>query len=241
MLLAEVPDCEDQAIRERSRIDGSRSRERSHLGGSRSRERRCIVTREVLPESRLVRFVVGPENEIVPDLAAKLPGRGIWVSADRSILERAIGKNLFARAAKANVRVPADLVSRVETLLVKRMLDQLGLARRAGILVSGFDNVVRALTDRRKPFTLLEARDGAEDGRRKILAVARAAGIEPAVIGLFDSDELSMALGRGNVIHAALFPGPLADRFLLDAERLEGFRPRKEKNGSDPRPDERQV
>lgn len=230
MLLAEAPDYEDRAMRERSRIDGSRLR-----------ERRCIVTREVLPESRLVRFVVGPENEIVPDLAAKLPGRGIWVCAERSVLERAVAKNLFVKAAKANVRVPADLVSRVETLLVKRLLEQLGLARRAGVLVFGFDNVVRALGGRRKPAVLLEARDGAEDGRRKIIAAARIAGLEPKVIGLFDSAELSMALGRENVIHAALFPGPLADRLLLDAERLEGFRPREEKNGSDSRPDERSV
>src|SRR5438874_9800053 len=101
MLLAEAPDCEERAMR----------------------ERRCIVTREVLPESRLVRFVVGPESEIVPDLAAKLPGRGIWVRADRSILERAVAKNLFAKAAKTNVRVPAELAVTVEALLVKRMQD----------------------------------------------------------------------------------------------------------------------
>ena len=227
-------------MREQSRIGGSRSRERSHHDGSRSRERRCIVTREVLPESRLVRFVVGPENEIVPDLAAKLPGRGIWVSAEHSILERAVAKNLFAKAVRASVCVPADLVSRVEALLIKRMLDQLGLARRAGVLVSGFDNVVRALGSRRKPVILLEARNGSADGRRKILAAARAAGIEPTVMRLFDSDELSMALGRENVIHAALFPGPLADRLMLDAERLEGFRPRDAKRtGPTPVPDER--
>ncbi|HEX3651761.1 MAG TPA: RNA-binding protein [Rhizomicrobium sp.] len=238
-LLADEPDCEDRAMREQSRIAGSRSRERSDYGASRSRERRCIVTREALPESGLVRFVAGPENEIVPDLAAKLPGRGIWVSAERSILERAVAKNVFAKAAKANVRVPADLVSRVESLLLKRLLHQLGLARRAGVLVFGFDNVIRALESRRKPAVLLEARNGSADGRRKILAAARPAGFEPKVIGLLDSGELSMALGRENVIHAALFPGPLADRLVLDAERLEGFRPREEKNGSDSRPDER--
>jgi hypothetical protein len=119
------------------------------------------------------------------------------------------------------------------------MLDQLGLARRAGALIVGFDNVVRALGARRKPAILVEARNGSPDGRRKIMAAARGEGVEPKLIGLLDSDELSMALGRENVIHAALFPGPLADRLVLDAERLEGLRPRDEKNGSDSRPDER--
>jgi predicted RNA-binding protein YlxR (DUF448 family) len=203
------------------------------------RERRCIVTREALPESRLVRFVVGPDNEIVPDLAAKLPGRGIWVSADRSILARAVAKNLFAKAAKTNVRAPADLPSKVESLLVKRLQDHLGLARRSGILIQGFDNVVRALESRRKPTALVEASDGAEDGRRKVLAAARVHGLEPQVIEVLASGELSMALGRENVIHAALFPGPLADRLVLDAERLEGFRPRNGRTGPTPVPDER--
>ena len=204
------------------------------------RERRCIVSREVLPESRLVRFVVGPENEIVPDLAANLPGRGIWVSANRSILERAVAKNLFAKAAKANVRVSADLPDRIESLLLKRIQDHLGLARRSGTLILGFDNVVRALKAHRKPNVLIEARDGAEDGRRKVLATARAQPFEPKLIDLLDVDEMSMALGRENVIHAALFPGPLADRLVLDAERLEGFRPREAKRtGPNPVPVER--
>jgi predicted RNA-binding protein YlxR (DUF448 family) len=219
MLLAEATDREDESMR----------------------ERRCIVTREVLPESRLVRFVAGPENEIVPDVAAKLPRRGIWVSANRSILERAVAKNLFAKAAKTNVHVPTDLPSTVEALLVKRIQDHLGLARRSGTLVQGFDVVVRALQSRRKPAVLVEACDGAEDGRRKVLAAARAQGVEQPIIQVLTAEELSMALGRENVIHAALFPGPLADRLALDAERLEGFRPRDGKRtGPSPVPDERQ-
>jgi uncharacterized protein len=205
------------------------------------RERRCIVTREALPESRLVRFVVGPENEIVPDLAAKLPGRGIWVRADRSILERAVAKNLFAKAAKTNVRAPANLPSKVESLLVKRLQDHFGLARRSGVLVQGFDNVMRALESQRKPSVLVEAGNGAEDGRRKVVAAARAQGVEPHVIDALSAEELSMALGRENVIHAALFPGPLADRLVLDAERLEGFRPRNGRTGPTPVSDERYV
>jgi predicted RNA-binding protein YlxR (DUF448 family) len=221
--------------------EDTKLRGRRHIGGSRLRERRCIVTKEVLPESRLVRFVIGPENEIVADLAAKLPGRGIWVGAERCIIEHAIAKNLFAKAARASIHVQSDLPAKVGSLLLKRIQDHLGLARRSGVMVFGFDNVMRALESRRKPGVLVEARDGSEDGRRKISGAARAKGLQPKVISLLDSDELSMALGRENVIHAALFQGPLADRLVLDAERLEGFRPREEKNGSDSRPDERQV
>jgi len=204
------------------------------------RERRCIATGEVLPDSRLVRFVVGPENEMVPDLAAKLPGRGIWISADRAALDRAVKKNLFSKATKANVTAPVDLPVRVESLLVNRMQDHLGLARRSGVLVLGFDTVVRALQSARKPAILVEARDGAEDGRRKVLAAAHARGLTLKTIDALTADELSMALGRETVIHAALFPGPLADRLALDAERLEGFRPRDAKRtGPSPVPDER--
>jgi uncharacterized protein len=229
MPMAEATDRESNGIRDRRRV-----------GGSRSRERRCIATGEVLPEAQLVRFVVGPENEIVPDLAAKLPGRGIWVRASRPILERAVTKNLFAKAAKINVHAAADLPANLEALLLKRIQEHLGLARRSGILVLGFDNVVRALQSRRKPGLLIEASGGAEDGRRKVLAAARAQGLNAQIIGCLTANELSMALGRENVIHAALFPGPLADRLALDAERLEGFRPRDGKRtGPSPVPDER--
>jgi predicted RNA-binding protein YlxR (DUF448 family) len=218
MLLVDGSDREDGAMRERS----------------------CIVTRKSLPESRLIRFVVGPENEIVPDLAAKLPGRGIWVSANCATLERAISKNLFSKAAKSNVRAPADLAARVEALLVTRMQEHLGLARRSGVLTLGFDGVLRALQSRRKPGVLIEARDGAEDGRRKVLAAASSQGLTCHVIDVLSAVELSMALGRETVIHGALFPGPLADRLVLDAERLEGFRSRDAKRtGPNPVPDER--
>jgi uncharacterized protein len=230
MLLAEARELKD----------GAMQRERHHPGGSRSRERRCIVTREVLPEQQLVRFVIGPENEIVPDLAAKLPGRGIWVRATRAALERAVTKGLFSKAAKGSVSVSAHLPVRVEALLVNRIQDCLGLARRSGVLVLGFDTVVDAFAARRKPSVLVEARDGAADGRRKVLAAARAQGLEPHIIDALAADELSMALGRENVIHAALFPGPLADRLVLDAEMLEGFRPCDAKMaGPTPVPDER--
>ncbi len=205
------------------------------------RERRCIVTGAVLPESRLIRFVVAPDGSVVPDLAATLPGRGMWVTADRAVLERAVAKNLFLKAAKASVSIPSGLAGRVEGLLVGRLQSYLGLARRSGALALGFDNVLRALASSRKPAALVEARDGAADGRRKVLAAARAQGLVPAILDCLSAEELSVALGRENVIHAALLPGPLADRLMLDAKRLEGFRVRTMtgETGPTPVPDER--
>ncbi len=197
---------------------------RDESEGHDGRERRCIVTGEVCPEAQLIRFVAGPEGEIVPDIAAKLPGRGLWVRADRQALEKAIAKNHFSRAAKAPLKIPADLVSRVETLLVRRMADDLGLARRSGALVTGFDKISRALAAKSPPKLLVEAGDGAADGRRKLLGVASAHGFTPKVLDCLNSEELSLALGRENVVHAALKSGPLADRLVMNAGRLAGLR-----------------
>lgn len=191
------------------------------------RERRCVVTGEVLAETRLVRFVVGPESSIVPDVAAKLPGRGIWVSAHRETLERAVAKGHFARAAKTSLAVPADLPARVEALLVARMSGDLGMARRAGEIVFGFDAVAKAFDSARPPAVLIEASDGGEDGRRKLRAAARTAA--PFVLDCLTADELGLALGRLNMVHAALKSGRLSERLTADARRLHGFRPASER------------
>ena len=190
------------------------------------RERRCITTGEVRPVENLVRFVVGPEGNIVPDIEAKLPGRGLWVTADGAILARAVAKNDFPKAAKAPVKVALDLVARVEKRLVGRMLSDLGLARRAGQLVMGFDNVTRALDTKPPPRVLVEASEGAADGRKKLAGSAAARGLRVETIDCLTRAELSLALGRENVIHAAVKPGPLAERLILDSVRLRGFRVR---------------
>ncbi len=135
------------------------------------RERKCIVTGEVREEAHLIRFAVSPDGDVVPDIAAKLPGRGIWVGADRATLERAIAKNLFSKAAKANVAADADLADRVEHLIAQRMIGDLGMARRSGAIVTGFDQVARALESAVPPAVLMEASDGAADGRRKIFGM----------------------------------------------------------------------
>ena len=192
-----------------------------------SRTRRCIVSGESLPEGRLLRFVIGPDAEIVPDIEAKLPGRGFWVSADRKSLERAVSKGLFARAAGERVKADAGLVEQTEARLVERLLNHLGLGRRAGELILGFDQVERALRSPHPPAIVIEASDAAPDGGRKLQSAARARGIAPFVIGALSSEELSLALGRSNVVHAALKSGRIAERLVFDAGRLNGFRPLK--------------
>jgi len=214
--------------------DEKTMRERHLAGGSRSRERRCIVTGEVREEAQLIRFVVSPDGEVVPDVAAKLPGRGIWVSADRKMLEQAIAKNHFSKAAKAHVKASASLPDLVEKQIVQRMLNDLGLAKRSAALILGFDNVARALEEKSPPSVLIEAADGSQDGRRKLYAVAHARGLKPAVVDALSNAELSLALGRENVIHAALKAGALAERVIFEAGRLSGFRSGKTDAGSSP-------
>ena len=188
------------------------------------RERRDIVSGEVLPENRLIRFAVAPDGAVVPDVAAKLPGRGLWVAASKAAIAAAVEKKLFAKAAKANVSAGSDLPARTEAALVARMIGDLGLARRSGALVLGFDNVLRQLEGPKPPKVLIEAMDGSKDGKRKLYASAHRLELECPVIETLTSAELGLALGRENVIHAAVQPGGLADRLTFDAERLSGFR-----------------
>lgn len=188
------------------------------------RERRCIVTGEVLPEGELIRFVVGPESKIVPDIAAKLPGRGLWVRADSQTVTKAVAKNQFSRAAQAQVKADIDLATRTEKLLASHMLNTLGLARRAGELIQGFEKIETALRGPNPLPVIIEASEAGADGRRKIEAAAHAKGLTPFVIGCFESSELGLALGLENVIHAGVKAGRFAERLIFDAGRLKGFR-----------------
>lgn len=188
------------------------------------RTRQSIVTRAVLSEGRLIRFVAGPEGAVIPDVARKLPGRGFWVEAERALVEQAAKKNAFARAAKAQLKAPADLPDQVQGLLERRVLAALGLAKRAGELTSGFDRVAEALQKGRAAW-LIEACDGSADGRRKLLALAKRSQPAPRLLGVFTSDELGLALGLDNVIHTAFLAGRGAERWTEEVERLAGFRP----------------
>ena len=189
-----------------------------------NRERRDIVTGEVMDEARLIRFVAGPGGAVVPDVARKLPGRGLWVAADRASVATAAKKGLFSRAAKAKLQAGPDLAEQVETLLKRRLLAGLGLAKRGGDLTSGFEKVSQAITSGKCAW-LIEASDGAADGRRKLWAQTRKQARPPAVFGVFSAEELGLALGLENVIHTAFLAGRAADRWAQDAHRLAGFSP----------------
>ncbi len=188
------------------------------------RTRRCIVSGEVLTEEKLIRFAAGPDGAVVPDLARTLPGRGLWVRAARADVELAARKGAFSRAAKAQLKPRPDLADQVDALLHRRLLQALGLARRAGELTWGYEKVAAALAAGKIAW-MVEAADGSADGRRKLLGVANRTERPPRLIGVFSSTELGLALGLENVIHLAFLAGRGAERWTLDVERLSGFRP----------------
>lgn len=194
--------------------------------GRRERERRCVATGDVLPEAELIRFVKGPDGALTPDLAAKLPGRGAWLRADRASLDKAVKKRAFERALGTAPVEAAQLAADIEALLKRRLMTYIQLARRAGETVCGFDSAAAAV--KKSPggvAVLFEASDGAADGRRKLFNALRAAGCAPLVIGVYDSAELGLAFGRTHVIHAVLMDGALRSPIELEAARLAGFVP----------------
>lgn len=182
-------------------------------------ERRCIATGETAERTGLVRCVVGPDGSIVPDVEGKLPGRGLWVSARREAVALAIKKGAFPRAAKRAVKVSPDLADQIERLLARRCINLLGLCRRAGLAVAGFVKVEERLAAGRVA-VLVQAADASPDGKAKLARLAR--DIER--VEILTSAELGLALGRENVVHAALSPGGLTSSFLAEAQRLAGFR-----------------
>jgi len=200
-------------------FEGSEAFEDEAVGGRRSPLRRCIVTATVADRDGMIRFAVSPEGGVVPDLEGSLPGRGMWVTAQRDVLDKAVAKNLFAKAARRKVRVDPALTDLVEALLKRRCLDTLGLGRRAGVAVAGFEKVREALRSA-KPGVLIAASDGAQDGRAKMRALAG----EAPVVELFDSADLGHAFGRDHAVHAMLAPGRLAGRFRAECRRYAELR-----------------
>ena len=181
-----------------------------------SPERRCIVTGEIRNKDDLIRFVLGPDQAVVADLDGKLPGRGAWVSAERAVLEQVMRKNPFSRAFACRTTVPDNLVDGVVARLEEKCLNLIGLARRSGELVSGFDKVSEQLKKQRQGVLVL-ASDVADNGREKAV---RAAG-ERQIVDRFDRTKLSLALGRENVVHAAIAQGRLAERLLTEVARFD--------------------
>jgi predicted RNA-binding protein YlxR (DUF448 family) len=184
------------------------------------RVRSCAVTRAVREEAELIRFVAGPDREVVVDLAARLPGRGVWVTCRRESVEEAVRKDIFSRALKAKVRAAPDLAAQVGILLRRRALEALSIANKAGAVVTGFFRLEKGLV-RGEVVALLHAREAAGDGRDKLDRKLRAIQSNaPAPVGLFSAEELGLALGRSNVVHAGLKGGGASRKLIGEARRL---------------------
>jgi predicted RNA-binding protein YlxR (DUF448 family) len=182
-------------------------------------ERKCIASGESQPKAGLVRFCVGPDGQIVPDILGRLPGRGIYVTADRALIDKAAKKGLFARAARLPVKVPDGLADLVEQLLAQRVVDLLSMARKAGDAVMGYEKVKDWLA-KGQAATLIQASDGSERGKTKLHAPDGAGGF----IGVLTAGEMGLSFGRERAIHAALAAGGLRTRVVVEAARLAGLR-----------------
>ncbi|MFV2001457.1 MAG: RNA-binding protein [Paracoccaceae bacterium] len=181
-------------------------------------ERRCIATGEVQPKNGMIRFVVAPDGTLVPDVLEKLPGRGIWVSCERSALEKALKKGLFSRAGKASLRISPDLPDEVEHQLARRLVGLISLARKSGRAVAGFEKVKSWLASGEAK-VLLQAFDGSQRGKNKLRTPEGG-----RFLGMLSAAELGFAFGRESVIHGALAAGGLTTRVVEEATRLSGLR-----------------
>jgi uncharacterized protein len=190
-------------------------------------ERKCIATGESQPKAGLVRFCVSPDGVLVPDVASKLPGRGIYVSADRAALLLAVKKNLFTRAARQTVKVPDGLPDLVEQLIRRRVIDTLSLARKAGEAVMGYEKVKDWLV-KGTAATLIQASDGSERGKTKLHAPEGKSGF----ISVLTAEEIGLAFGRERAIHAALAAGGLRTRVVEEAAKLAGLMAVKQDGGT---------
>ena len=192
---------------------------------SRGAERFCVATRAVRPVEHMIRFVIAPNGEAVADLKQNLPGRGVWVTATRSALDRALKANAFARGFRRDVRLAGDLVPRTERLLENAALDALAVARKAGLVAMGFAQVETALK-REAVIALLHAAEAAPDGVKKLDSALKQSRQSRSVriIRILTTGQLDLALGRPNVIHAALLAGRASETFMARLRRVERFR-----------------
>lgn len=181
-------------------------------------DRKCIATGDVQPKFGLVRFVVGPDDQVFPDILGKLPGRGMYVAADRAAIELAAKKNLFSRAAKQPVKVPEGLLEEVEKQLARRVVDLISLQRKAGKAVAGYEKV-KSWLQMEEAEVLVQASDGSGRGKSKLSTPHYG-----HYIGWLTADELGLAFGRQTVIHGALASGGLTQRVVEEAGRLRGVR-----------------
>ena len=182
-------------------------------------ERKCIATGEVQPKAGLIRFCLGPDDLVVPDILGRLPGRGFYVTAERAAIDKAAKKGLFARAARQPVKVPDDLADLVDALMLRRVIDLISLARKASGAVMGYEKVKDWL-QKDKVRVLIQASNGSERGKTKL----RAPDGDNSFIGFLSAEEMGLAFGRERAIHAALAAGGLTTRVVEEAARLSGLR-----------------
>ena len=181
-------------------------------------ERKCLATGEVQPKQGLIRFVLGPDAQVVPDINGKLPGRGVYVTAERDALEAAVKKKVFARGFKTQVTVPEGMVDEIERQVCQRLVNLISLARKSGDAVAGYEKVKDWLF-KEQASVLIQASDGSGRGKSKL-----STPYGGRYIGCLSADELGMAFGRETVIHAALASGGLSKRVVEEAQRLQGVR-----------------
>jgi predicted RNA-binding protein YlxR (DUF448 family) len=192
-------------------------------GARKGVERLCVATREVRPVADMIRFVAAPDGKVVPDIERKLPGRGVWITATRAALDRALRERSIQRAFRGDAEVDAELPDLVERLLERSALEGLSLANKAGQVVTGAAKVESALAAGEVAL-LIHASDAQPDGVRKLDAVARAVGERLPVLRAFGGEQLDLALGRPNVVHAALLAHPAGAGFLGRCLRLDRWR-----------------
>lgn len=189
--------------------------------------RTCVVTREQKSPEELIRFVPSPDGQIVPDVTRRLPGRGVWVTAERGLVAEAVKRKAFARSLKRQVSVPPDLPDVVERLLVKRAIDALSLANKAGLVTTGFTRIEAAIASG-SVAALLHGQEAAADGvgklNRRFQAVCKQIGKPAPIIQELTVEQMSLALGRSNVVHAALSAGGAATNFLNEVDRVTRYR-----------------
>jgi len=199
-------------------------------------ERKCIVKRQAVDRDELLRFVLGPSIDasgsindpsqgsiVTPDLKEKLPGRGVWITGNRACMEEAVKKKLFSRAFKEPCKVADDLPETVEALLEKRCLNMLSLAKKAGQVVTGFDKVYSAMSKTTLEM-LIEAADGAPGGQKKLEKKFLAIFPDGQIVNLFTSEQMDMAFGSTNVIHAAITHGNMTQNVQAAVEKLVKYR-----------------
>lgn len=221
------PATRDERVEEQRVVEGQEADQRPQPARGDAGVRLCAATRVERPIDELIRFAAAPDGQIVPDLGRKLPGRGVWVTADRASVLAAVSGKAFARSLKRQVVVPADLADRVEALLLRRLEQALAIANKAGCVVFGFAQIDAEL-DRGRIKVMVHGSDAAAGGRekldRKFMAVSRAGGRPAPIVDLLTIAQISLAMGRDNVVHAGLTQGGATDRVVSEAERAMRYR-----------------